>query len=160
MALPGVVVHRVEGHATGLYGPRPWGTRCAFRHQVGQSRPFLSAMDCPASVPEWAATPVFTEVLSDDSVTDLEDELLHVSSLPMIVSPLQDSDTVLPVSPSRYPAPPVPALPDPAPTSQLSPVSLRGVNTLPTIDLFPSYTNVTGAFLLCPGNLTDHDGCV
>ena len=24
MALPGVVVHRVEGHATGLYGPRPW----------------------------------------------------------------------------------------------------------------------------------------
>ena len=49
VALPSVVIHRVEGHATGLYGPHPWGTRCAFGHQVGQSRPFLSAMDCPAS---------------------------------------------------------------------------------------------------------------
>ena len=92
------------------------------------------------SVPERAATPVFAAILSDDSGTDLEDELLHVSPLPTIVSPLQDSDTALPVSPSRYPVPPVPALPDPAPTSQLSPVPLWVVNALPTIDLFPSYT--------------------
>ena len=49
-------------------------------------------------------------------------------------------DTALPVSPSRYPAPPVPALPDPATTSQLPPVPLRVVNALPTIDLFLSYT--------------------
>ena len=54
-----------------------------------------------------------------------------------IVSPLQDSDTALPVSPSQYPAP---LVPDPAPTSQLSPVPLRVVNALPSIDLFPSYT--------------------
>ena len=93
-----------------------------------------------SSVPERAAAPVFAEVLSDDSRTDLEDELLHVSALPMIISPLQDSDAALPVSPSRYPAPPVPALPYPAPTSQLSPVPLWVVNALPSIDSFPSYT--------------------
>ena len=77
------------------------------------------------SVPERAATPVFAAILSDYSGTDLEDKLLHVSPLPTIVSPLQDSDTALPVSPSRYPASPVPGLLDPAPTSQLSPVPLR-----------------------------------
>ena len=37
----GVVVHRVEGHATGLYGPRPWGTRCAFRHHICGFGPFF-----------------------------------------------------------------------------------------------------------------------
>ena len=65
------------------------------------------------------------------------DEVLHVSPLPTIISPLKDSDTALPVSPSRYPAP---ALPDPAPTSQLSPVPLLVVIALPSIDSLPSYT--------------------
>ena len=32
VAVPGVLVHRVEGHATGLYGSRPGGTRCAVGH--------------------------------------------------------------------------------------------------------------------------------
>ena len=53
MALPGVVVHRVEGHATGLYGPRPWDTRCAFGRQVFISRLFLSALDC-SPIPDTA----------------------------------------------------------------------------------------------------------
>ena len=92
------------------------------------------------SVPERADTSEFTAILSDDSGTDLEDKLLRVSLLPTMVSPLPDPDTALPVSPSRYPAPPVPALRDPAPMSQLSPGPLRVVNELPTIDLFPSYT--------------------
>ena len=51
VALPGVVVHCVERHATGLYGPRPWGTRCAFGRQVWQAsiisfRPGLSRVRC------------------------------------------------------------------------------------------------------------------
>ena len=70
-----------------------------------------------SSFPERAAAPVFAAIWSDDSGTDLEDELLYVSPLPTIISPLQDSDTALPVSPSRYPAPLVPALADPAPAS-------------------------------------------
>ena len=93
-----------------------------------------------SSVLERAAAPVFAAVASDDSGTDLEDELLHVSPLPMMISPLPDSDTAFPVSPSRYPEPPVPALADPAPASQLSSVPLRVVNTLPSRDLFPAYT--------------------
>ena len=92
-----------------------------------------------SSVPERAAAPVFAAVSSDDSGTSLEDKLLHVSPLPTIISPLPDSDTALPVSLSRYLAPPVPALADPAPVSQLSSVPLQVVNALPSLDLFPSY---------------------
>ena len=60
-----------------------------------------SAEEAPvsrSSVPEWAAAPVFAAVSSDDSGTGLEDELLHVSPLPMMISPLPDSDTAFPVS--------------------------------------------------------------
>ena len=92
------------------------------------------------SVPEWTATPEFAAVSSDDPGTDFEDELLHVSLLPTIISPLPDSDTAIPVSPSRYLEPPVPALADPVTTSQLSSVQIRVGNALPTRDLFPSYT--------------------
>ena len=73
-----------------------------------------------SAVLERAATPKFAAILSDDPGTDLEDELLHVSPLP--TSRLFRNPTW----------PPVPALSDPAPTSQ--------VKELPTIDLFPSYT--------------------
>ena len=121
------------------YFRRPSGVRLAASSNL-TTPPAEEAPVFRNSVPERAATPEFAAILSDDSGTDLEDELLHVSLLLTIVSPLQDPDTALPVSPSRYPAPPVPALPDPAPTSQLSPVPLRVVNELPTIDLFPSFT--------------------
>ena len=50
MTLAGVVVHRVEGHATELYGPRPWGTRCADGYQVSQSLPILSLKPCHSAV--------------------------------------------------------------------------------------------------------------
>ena len=93
--------------------------------------PAEEALVSRSSVLERAAAPVFAAVLSDDSGTGLEDELLHVSPLLMIISPLPDSDTALPVSPSRYPAPPVPALADPAPASQLSSVPLRGGERAP-----------------------------
>ena len=83
------------------------------------------------SVPERAVTPVFAAVLLDDSGTDFRGQTVTCLSV---------ADTALPVSSSRYTAPPVPALPDPVPTSQLSHVPLRVVNALPTIDLFPSYT--------------------
>ena len=92
------------------------------------------------SIPERTAAPVFAVVASDDSGTGLEDVLLHVSPLLTMVSPLPDSDTAFPVSSSRYPEPPVPALADPAPASQLSSVPLRVVNALPSHHLFPSYT--------------------
>ena len=86
-----------------------------------------------SSVPERTAAPGFAAVYSDDGYSDdgLEDELLNVSPLSTIISPLPHSDSALPVSPSRYPEPPA---------SLLSPVQLRVVNTLPSIDLFPSYT--------------------
>ena len=32
VAVPGILVHCVEGHAAGLYGSHPGGTRCAVRH--------------------------------------------------------------------------------------------------------------------------------
>ena len=66
----------------------------------------------------------------DDSGTDLEDELLNVSLLPTIVSPLTEPVEALPVCPSLYPEPPVPALPDLA----------RRVTVYSTpIDLLPSF---------------------
>ena len=52
----------------------------------------------------------------DDSGTYLEDKLLNVSPLPTTVSPLTEPVEALPVSPSLYPEPPVPALPDLAPS--------------------------------------------
>ena len=86
------------------------------------------------------APPEFTVISSDDPGTDLEDELLQISLLPPIVSPLPESDAAPGVSLSLYPAPPVPTLADPELTSCLPSVPLRVVNELPAIDLFPSYT--------------------
>ena len=90
--------------------------------------------------PERLAPPEFAVTISDDPGTDLEDKLLQILPLPTIVSLLPEPDVGLPVSPSLYLAPPVPALPDPAMPSSLHFAPLRVVNELPTIDLFPSYT--------------------
>ena len=51
----------------------------------------------------------------DDSDSELEDELLNVSALPAIVSPLVEPGEVLPVVPSAYPEPPVPVQLHPTP---------------------------------------------
>ena len=90
--------------------------------------------------PERAYPPEFVVTSSDDPETDLDDELLRISPLPTIVWPLPEPDVALLVSPSLYPAQPVPAPPNPAPTSGSRFVPLRVVDELPTIDLFPSYT--------------------
>ena len=66
--------------------------------------------------PERVAIPELGVAPPDDSETDLEDELLNMSPLPTIVLPLTDPVEALPVSPSLYRAPPVPAQPDPVPS--------------------------------------------
>ena len=58
-----------------------------------------------ASVPGLAAAPEIRSVLSD---SDLEDELCHFSPLQETISPLPESGDDVPMSPSRYLAPPVP----------------------------------------------------
>ena len=63
--------------------------------------------------PEGVAIPELGIAPPDDSGTDLEDELLNVSPLPPTVSPLTEPVEALLVSPSLYPEPPIPALPDP-----------------------------------------------
>ena len=77
--------------------------------------------------------PGLAEAPVADTGTDLEDELEYVSPLPTMISPLPDSDAALPVSPSRYLEPPLPALAG-------SPVPIRVGNVLPTCDQFPPYT--------------------
>ena len=87
---------------------------------------------CSGSVREQVTTPRFAEAPADDTGTDLEDELEYVSPLPMMISPLPDSDAAPPVSPSRYLDPPLPALAG-------SSVPIRVGNALPTCDQFPLY---------------------
>ena len=60
--------------------------------------------------------PYPTPVGPEDAGTDLEDELDYddldyalVSPLPRMISPLPEFDSLQPVSPSQYPAPPLPA---------------------------------------------------
>ena len=92
-----------------------------------------------ASVPDPATAPEIEFVLSDDPGTNLEDELCHFSPLQEMISPLPESDDV-PMSPSRYPAPPVPTMDIYVSETQVSPSQSRVVNKLPTIDVFPIYT--------------------
>ena len=49
------------------------------------------------------------------TLDELENELLHISPLPTIMSPLPEPDEALPVSLSLYREPSVPDQPDPAP---------------------------------------------
>ena len=56
------------------------------------------------------------------------------------MSPLPEPDKALPVSPSLYPASPVPAQANPAPMIDSRFVPLRVVDERPTIDLFHSHT--------------------
>ena len=97
---------------------------------------------------EGVVIPDFGVTSPDDSGTDLEDELLSISPLPPIVSPLMEPDETLPVSPSLYPEPPVPAPPDPVPSVVSWVVPLREAVEHPTLDLFPSF------FLFLPLNPT------
>ena len=70
--------------------------------------------------------------------TDLEDELLSISPLPPIVSPLTEPDETLPVSPSLYPEPPIPAQLDTVPSVVSWVVPLREAVERLMLDLFPS----------------------
>ena len=75
--------------------------------------------------PEGVVIPELGVASPDDSETDLEDELLSISPLPPIVLPLKEPDETLPVSPSLYPEPPVPAQPDPVPSVESWVLPLR-----------------------------------
>ena len=81
---------------------------------------------------EPVATPGFMETPSDDPGTDVEDELIYVSPLPTMISPIPDSDAEIPITPPGYLEPPPPTLagsPTPPPVE----------NVLPTRDQFLSY---------------------
>ena len=56
------------------------------------------------------------------------------------ISPLPESGDDVPMSPSRYPAPPVPAMDISVSETWLSPSQSQVVNTLSAIDVFPPYT--------------------
>ena len=83
---------------------------------------------------------MLTPESSDDPGTDLEDEVGHFSPLREPISPLPESSVDVPISLSRYLAPAVPEMSSPASATQVSPAPLRVVNSLPTIDAFPTYT--------------------
>ena len=96
---------------------------------------------------EPAAVSGIAHVGPEDPGTDLEDELDYddldfdlVSPLPWMVSPLPELDSLRPVSPSQYPAPPLPASVDSVSVTPLPPGPIRVVNALPTIDSFPTYS--------------------
>ena len=95
--------------------------------------------------PEGIAIPELGVTPPDDSGTDLEDELLNISPLPTIVSPLTKPVEALPVSPSLYQEPPVPAQPDPVSSVESQVIPLRGAVERPTLD-FPSFPS----FLISP----------
>ena len=65
---------------------------------------------------------------------ELCDELLNISPFPTIVSPLTEPVEALPVSPSLYPEPPVPA-----PSVKSRDVPLWEADKRPTLHLFPSF---------------------
>ena len=94
--------------------------------------------------------------------TDLEDELCHFSPLQETISPLPESGDDVPMSPSRYPAPPVPTMDISVPETRVSPSRSRMVNTLPTIDVcaghFTSYSDIASGFgLFSPGSSASMD---
>ena len=89
--------------------------------------------------PEGLVFPELSVASSDDSGMDLEDELLSISPLPPIVTPLTEHDETLPVSPSLYPEPLVPAQPDPVPSVESRVVPPPEAVERLTLDLFPSF---------------------
>ena len=101
--------------------------------------PAEDSMVIGGASPERVAIPELGVAPPDDPGTDLEDELLHISPLPTIVSPLTEPDEALPVSQSLYPEPPVPGQLDPAPTFESRFIPLQEADERPSIDLFPSY---------------------
>ena len=92
---------------------RLWGLRgpCVIRPTASSSLtapPEGEDLVAGASVPGSSA--VIQSVLSDDPGTDFEDELCHFSPLQETISPLPESGDDIPMSLSRYPAPPGPAM--------------------------------------------------
>ena len=78
---------------------RPSGVRPAASASL-DTPPAEETMMFGSTSPEWAAPPEFAVTLSDDPGTDLEDELLQISPLPTIVSPLPEPDVLNPSDPS------------------------------------------------------------
>ena len=104
--------------------------------ELGVAPPDASGTDLEDELP----TPEDSMVIGGASPErDLKDELLNMSPLPTIVSPLTEPVEALLVSPSLYPEPPVPAQPDPVPSVELRDVPLREADERPMIDLFPSF---------------------
>ena len=91
------------------------------------------------SSPEGVRLPGVSVAPPEDSDSELEDELLHVSPLLAIVSPLVEPVEVLLVARSADPEPPVPVQPDAYPDvrSRVSPPRVAVDD--PILDLFPSY---------------------
>ena len=151
--VPGSSVSPRHAHPCDVEPESPQKTRRVHRRMrltdIGRSprvRPVASASlavpppeETGSASPERVAIPELDVAPPDDSGTDLEDELLHISPLPTIVSPLPEPDEALPVSLSLYPEPPVPGQPDPAPSFELQFIPLWEADERPTIDLFPSY---------------------
>ena len=75
--------------------------------------------------------------------TDVEDELEYVSPLPMMISPIPDSDAASPMFPAGYLEPPLPALFG-------SPTTPPVENALPTWDQFLPYTLLPEHVLYAP----------
>ena len=69
--------------------------------------PTEDTMAIGGASPERVAIPELGVAPPDDSGTDLEDELLNISPLPTLVSPLTEPVEALPVSPFLYLEPPV-----------------------------------------------------
>ena len=118
--------------------------------------PAEETMVIGGSSPEKVANPELGVAPPDDPGTDLEDELLQISPLPTIVSPIPEPDEALPLSPSLYPEPPVPGQPDPAPTFESWFILLREAVERP-IDLFPSYM-ISPAVVLRSGDFSGYVG--
>ena len=123
-----------------------------------RAQPAASAsLTAPPAEETMMSRAVFDVTSSNYPGTDLEDELLRISPLPTIVSPLPEPDEALPVSPSLYPAPPVPTQPYPALTSG-SHLSHSGWWKKPDNSPISFIYYVTGTFLLQPDDFAGHIG--
>ena len=91
------------------------------------------------SSPQGVRLPGVSLVPPDLADLELEEELLRLSVLPAMVTPLVEPVEVFPVAPSAYPEPPISVQPDAAPcaTSWVSPLWVAADS--PILDVFPSY---------------------
>ena len=89
------------------------------------------------SFPDQDDASVLASESVDDPGTNLEDELCHFSPLQETIFHFRNPMRTVTIS---IPAPAVPDMCSLAPATQISPAPLRVVNSLPTIDVFPTYT--------------------